>query len=153
MGFGGMRPAVANPSIISSTTTTSSASLVNSALVHPSGSTTPSSSTQKFELNDEMSFDRTPSIDIEGGVKERIITKIDPVEMTGKSTVVTVAKDPVQRSAMLLAGPKFRLNVNEIPTEKLTISSDTLYRVAVCIIIALIEIKICFYRLSLELFL
>lgn len=146
MGFGGIRPTLVNPSTVSTTTTSSlsttttanSTSLTNSANPVFQPVSTPSLSEHTFDLTDNISLNREVSNESEDGVKERIITKIDPVEMVAKPAVVTVPKDIVQRSAMLLSGPKFQLNTNEIPKEKITINTDTICPVAVSLIIILI---------------
>ena len=145
MGFGGIRPGLANPpnvstttaSNLSNTTTSSSSSLVTSANPTFQPVLTPSYSEQTFGSTDNISLNREVSNETDDGVKERVITKIDPVEMLATPTVVTVPKDPVRRAAMLLAGPKFQLNTNEIPKDKLSINSDTIYTVAVSLIIKL----------------
>ena len=64
-------------------------------------------------------------------MRERTITKVDPDEMTAKPAVVSVPNDPERRAALLLSGPKFQLNYNEIPTNKLPIDNNTIYPVAV----------------------
>jgi hypothetical protein len=145
MGFGGIRPNLANPSSssiatisnLSTTTPSSSTSLVNSANPVSQLELTSSSSQQALDLTDDVSFNREISNETEDDVKKHVITKIDPVEMVATPSVITVSKDPVRRAAVLLAGPKFQLNYNEIPKDKLTINSNTLYSVAVSLIIRL----------------
>jgi hypothetical protein len=132
MGFGGIKTSLTNPpssSPIPSTAT--STSLTNSSNLSFQPLITPTNSQQKFEFNDDLSLNRDISNDTENDVQERVITKVDPIEMTAKPVVITVPKDPARRAAMLLAGPKFQLNYNEIPKEKLQINSDTIYLVAV----------------------
>lgn len=133
MGFGGIKPTLSTTSSNLSPTGSipSSASLINSGNLTFQPVTTPTSSIPKFEFNDNISLNTDISNDTENEVKERVITKIDPIDMTAKSTVVTVPKDSVRRAAMLLAGPKFQLNYNEIPKEKLAINTDTIYSTAV----------------------
>jgi len=128
MGFGGMKPSLSNPP---SSSPTSSTSLTNSSNPIFQPLITPTNSQQKFEFNDDTSLNTEISNDTENDVQERIITKVDPIEMTAKPAVVTVPKDPARRAAMLLSGAKFQLNFNEIPKEKLQINSDTIYSVAV----------------------
>ncbi len=136
MGFGGIRPNISNPPSLSNTTpTSSSSSLINSSNPVFQPVITPTNSQQRFEFNDDISLNTEISNDTENDAKERVITKVDPVEMTAKPTVVTVPKDPARRSAMLLAGPKFQLNSNIIPKEKLEINTDIIYSVAVSLII------------------
>jgi len=134
MGFGGIRPNLSNPPSLSNTTpTSSSSSLINSSNLVFQPVITPTNSEQKFEFNDDISLNTEISNDTENDAKERLITKVDPVEMTAKSTVVTVPKDPARRAAMLLAGPKFQLNSNEISKEKIPINTDKLYSIAVSV--------------------
>jgi hypothetical protein len=153
MGFGGIKPSINNPPNLTSTTSTSTSNsmpLINSNSPVFQPVITPSDSQQKFEFTDNISLDKEISNDTENDTKERIITKVDPVDMTAKPAVVTVLKDPVRRAAMLLAGPKFQLNYNEIPQEKLQINSDTIYSVAVSRRINQILLKLIPFRLSLE---
>ena len=91
----------------------------------------PSNSQHKLDQHDDVSLHREAPADIDGEFQERVITKVDPVEMLAKPVVVAVPKDPARRAAMMLAGPKFRLNSREIPRERLTIDADTIYPVAV----------------------
>jgi hypothetical protein len=137
MGFGGIRPAAVNPPNLSPTPTpiSSSTSLVNTTNAFSNTLLTKSSSELKFEPVDSISLNTEFSNETDVETKERIITKIDPDDMTAKSTVVNVSKDPARRAAVLLAGPKFQLNYNEMPTDKLTINTDTIFPVAVSIII------------------
>jgi len=145
MGFGGIRANLANPSSSSSATISNlsttklsnSTTLVNSANPVSQLELTSSSSQQTLDLTTDVSFNKEVSNETEDDVQERVVTKIDPVEMTATPSVITESKDPVRRAAILLAGPKFRLNYNEIPKGKLTINSDTLYSVAVSLIIRL----------------
>ena len=136
MGFGGIKPSLANPPSLSSVPTTASISSKRSS----SGSfsnpvfqsvDTPSPSEVHFELNDGASLYRANSNDTENEVQERVVTKIDAEELTGKPTVVAVPKDPSRRAAMLLAGPKFQLNSSKLPQEKVQINTDVIYSVAV----------------------
>lgn len=137
MGFGGIKPSLVQPPSLSSLPTTTSiqsntSSLTNSSNLVFQPATTPSSSSDvHFELNDESSLYRGISNDTESDVQERVITKIDAEELTGKPAVVTVPKDPVRRAAMMLAGPKFQLNSSKIPQDKLPINTDIIYSVAV----------------------
>ncbi len=135
MGFGGIRPNISNQASLSTATTSSTASLINSADLVFQPVITPSNSEQKFEFNDNISSNTEFSIDTETEMKERVITKVDPIDMTAKPTVVTVPKDPARRTAVLLSGPKFQLNSNIIPKEKLEINTDIIYSVAVSLII------------------
>jgi hypothetical protein len=107
MGFGGIKT-----NLISSS---SSSSLLNSTSSHLQ---------QKLESIQDVS---TPVEDSQ----KRLITKIDPIEMTAKPTVIVVPQDTAKRSAMLLAGPKFRLNSKEVQKTKLTINSKTIYTISV----------------------
>ena len=66
-----------------------------------------------------------------GGVKGRLVTKIDPVEMTGKPTIVIVPQDSAKRSAMLLSGTKFRLNRKAISLDHSTLNNNHIYSVSV----------------------
>jgi hypothetical protein len=135
MGFGGMRPVAANPPNLSPTSFTSSSSLINATNSGSPSPLTPTSSQLKFEPVDDISLNTEFSNETDTGVKERFITKIDPVDMTAKPAVINVPQDPVRRAAVLLAGPKFELKVNKLPVDKLTVNTDTIYSVAVSIII------------------
>ena len=128
MGFGGIRPNAANSCNIA---TTNSTCLINSAAPVPPLIITCSDSRETFEVTDDILLTTKNSKDIEGGLKERHINKIDPVEMTSKPIVVTVAKDTIRRSAMLLSGPKFRLNTKEIPKDKFIVNNDIIYSLSV----------------------
>ncbi|CAF0730233.1 unnamed protein product [Adineta steineri] len=133
MGFGGIRPLAANPSILSTSTThASSASLVNSANPVFQPTLTPTS-LKTFDLSDNISLNKETFNETEDNVKERNITKIDPVEMVAEPTVVTVSKDPVRRAATLLAGPKFRVNCSEDIKKKVIIDNNTIYTVAIIV--------------------
>ncbi|UJR29961.1 hypothetical protein I4U23_017508 [Adineta vaga] len=133
MGFGGIKPNISNPSNISTTSTSSPSPLINTANPIFQPVLTPSSSVQTFNSSDKLSLHREDSNETEDELKERTITKIDPEEMLAKPTVVTVQKDPVRRAATLLAGPKFRLNTNELPKENVPISIDAFYSVAIVV--------------------
>jgi hypothetical protein len=128
---GGIKSNTSNSSNLSTASTTSSISLINSSISIPSLIITSSHSQSKLESIQDLSTPTENSKDMIGAVKERLITKIDPVEMTAKSTIVIVPQDTVKRSAMLLSGPKFRLNCKEILKDKLTVNSDTIYSVSV----------------------
>ena len=109
MGFGGIKP--------------STAPLVNTSLTHPQPVVQ--------SIDAPITMPRTPSTEIDGDLQERVVTKVDPVEMTATPTVETVQKDPARRAAMLLAGPKFELKSKEISKGEMKIDNDTLYPVAV----------------------
>jgi len=130
-GVGGIKSNTFNSSSLSTASTTSSISLINSSISIPSFIITSSNSQSKLESIQDLSTPTENSKDMIGAVKERLITKIDPVEMTAKSTIVIVPQDTVKRSAMLLSGPKFRLNSKEILKDKLTVNSNTIYSVSV----------------------
>lgn len=88
-----------------------------------------STSTQdKFQSIEDLVIAKDDSIDV---VKERLITKIDPVEMTGKPTIVMVPQDRAKRSAMLLSGTKFRLNRKAISLDHSTLNNNHIYSVSV----------------------
>lgn len=136
MGFGGIKPSLAHPPSLSSVPTTASINSNRSS----SGSfsnpvfqsvDTPSPSEVHFELNDGTPLYRSNLNETENEVQERTVTKIDAEELTAKPTVVAVPKDPLRRTAMLLAGPKFQLNSTKLPQEKLQINTDIIYSVAV----------------------
>jgi hypothetical protein len=130
MGFGGIKQSIINSSHLSSIAATNTTSLINStALIPPL--ITPSHSQQKLESIKDIPTPTENSRDIVRNIKERLMTKIDPAEMTAKSTIVTVPQDAVKRSAMLLAGHKFRLNSKELSRDKLIINSDTIYSLSV----------------------
>ena len=139
MGFGGFKPSVANGSMSSINSAASLASVsvptgtaVAAPPVTPASASSGGSSPPRFELTDSSSLQREYSNDSDESVQERIITKIDPVEVTAKPTVVTVPKDPMRRTAMLLSGPKFQLNSHIIPKEdEVKLDPNTIYRVAV----------------------
>jgi len=133
MGFGGIRPAPVNPPTLPTVSTGSSASLVNTAnpIFQPVSS--PTSSVRSLDLMDTVSLNKQVSTEAEDEFKERTITKIDPEEMVAKPTVVVVPKDPVRRAAMLLSGPKFRLNKANITQEKVPVNTDIIYSVAIVI--------------------
>ena len=133
MGFGGLRPVAPNPPSLSASSLSSSASLVNSTNPVHQPLLTTQSSQLKFEPVDSISLNTEFSNETDTDLKERVITKIDPADMTAKPATVSVPKDPVKRAAMLLAGPKFQLNSSVIPTDKLTLNNDTIYSVAVSI--------------------
>ena len=128
MGLSGIKTSASNSSNLSTATTASSISLINSALTNPPIVITQSHSQQKLESIQDVS---TPTQETMGALKECLITKIDPIEMTAKPTVITVPQDTTKRSAMLLSGPKFRLNTKEILIEKLTVNNDTVYSISV----------------------
>jgi len=130
-GVAGIKSNTSNSSSLSTTSTTSSISLINSSISVPPFNITSSHSQPKLESIRDVSAPKENSKDMIGAVKERLITKIDPVEMTAKSTVVIVPQDTVKRSAMLLSGPKFRVNSKEILKNKLAVNSDTIYSVSV----------------------
>jgi hypothetical protein len=128
MCIGGIMPnTVSN---LSTATTTRSTSLINSTVTVPPLNIK-SHSQPKLESLQDISTSADDSKDIIGAVKERLITKIDPVDMTTKATVVVVPQDTVKRSAMLLSGPKFRLNSKEVLKDKLIKNSNTIYSVSV----------------------
>ncbi|CAF0984973.1 unnamed protein product [Rotaria sordida] len=130
MGFGGIRPSAINPSNASTSSISSSTSLVNSS---PQQLRTSSNLEQEFETIDDISLNQETSSEQDDTVKQRVIIKVDPVEMTAKPTVVTVPTDRARRSAILLSGPKFRLNFHEIPKENLPISTDTIFSSAMIV--------------------
>jgi len=128
MGFSGIKSSPISCSNLSTVTTTSSASLINCNAAVSSLNITSSNSQQKLGSIQDVS---KPTEDL----KERVIIKIDPVEMTAKPTVIRVPQDTVKRSAMLLSGPKFRLNSKEVRKNKVTINSNTIYSISVSSII------------------
>lgn len=144
MGFGGFKPSVVNGSTSSINSAASSAP-VSVPVPVPIGATVPAQSVTsastssggnsppRFDLNDSSSLNQDFNNDSDGGLQERIITKVDPVELIAKPTVVTVPKDSVRRTAMLLSGPKFQLNSHIIPKEEEfnKLDTNTIYRVAV----------------------
>ena len=126
MGFGGIKPSIAQPP--------SPSSLVNTTLVppHPQPVAIQSFDSQtSLHSTDNISIGRKPSPEIDGDVEERVITKVDPIEMTAKTTTEIVQKDSTRRAALLLNGPKFELNSNEISKGEMKIDTDTIYPVAV----------------------
>jgi hypothetical protein len=131
MGFGGIRSSAVHSSSSSNAITASSISLINSSVTVPPLIITPSYSQLKLESIQDVSTSTENAKDIKGAVKERLMIKIDPVEMTAKPTAIIVPQDTVKRSSMLLSGPKFRLNSKEILKDKLTLISDTGYSVSV----------------------
>ncbi|CAF4193495.1 unnamed protein product, partial [Rotaria sp. Silwood2] len=135
--FSGMKSSISKSSSLSIPTTKSSTSSLNSTGTAHSSIITPSHSPRKLESIQNMSTFTDNSKDAFSGVKERLIAKIDPVEMTIKPTIITVPQDTVKRSAMLLAGSKFRLNIKKIPENKLKLNSVTLYSISVSTIITL----------------
>ncbi len=151
MGLSGIKASASNSSNLSTATTASSTSLINSSLTTPPIVITQSHSQQKLESIQDA---RIPTEESMGGLKERLITKIDPIEMTAKPTVITVPQDSTKRSAMLLSGPKFRLNTKEILTEKLTVNNDSIYSISVSLIHydftfdELLSLDNCWYYLS-----
>ncbi|CAF3366749.1 unnamed protein product [Rotaria sp. Silwood1] len=132
--FSGMKSNISKSSSLSAAPTKSSTSSLSSTGTTHSLNITSSHSQRKIESMQNISTLMNNSKDSVGGVKERLITKIDPVEMTVKPTIVTVLQDTVKRSAMLLAGPKFRLNMKEIQKTKLPLNSDTIYSISVSIL-------------------
>jgi len=128
MGLSGIKANASNASSLSTATTASSTSLINSLASNPPIVIASSYSQQRLESIQDVSTPTEISI---GAVKERLITKIDPAEMTAKPTVVVVPQDSAKRSAMLLSGPKFRFNSKEILTNKFTGNHDTIYSVSV----------------------
>jgi len=143
MGFGNIKPSTVNTSnaVPLSTSKPSSSSLASSSsnsssLLNSSNPMfqpilTSTNSQSQFEFNDNISLNREYSSSTLNDVRERTITKVDPDEMTAKPAVVSVPNDPERRAALLLSGPKFQLNYNEIPTNKLPIDNNTIYPVAV----------------------
>ncbi|CAF0798072.1 unnamed protein product [Adineta steineri] len=134
---GGIKPSFFSSSNLSTATSAHSISLINSTTNHSPLHSTPSHSQQKLESIQDVS---TPMED--SNVKECFITKIDPVEMTAKPTTVLVSQDAMKRSAILLAGPKFRLNCTETFQNKSIINSNIIYSVSaivgvICLIITL----------------
>ncbi|CAF2749352.1 unnamed protein product [Rotaria sp. Silwood2] len=129
--FSGMKSSISKSSSLSIPTTKSSTSSLNSTGTAHSSIITPSHSPRKLESIQNISTFTDNSKDAFSGVKERLIAKIDPVEMTIKPTIITVPQDTVKRSAMLLAGSKFRLNIKKIPENKLKLNSVTLYSISV----------------------
>lgn len=126
MGFGGIKPSIAQPS--------SPSSLVTTSLIppHPQPVAIQSIDSQtSLHSNDNISIGRKPSPEIDGDVEERVITKVDPIEMTAKATTESVQKDSNRRAALLLNGPKFQLNSKEIAKGEMKIDTDTIYPVAV----------------------
>jgi hypothetical protein len=128
MGFSGIKSSPISCSNLSTVTTTSSTSSINCTAAIPPLIITSSNSQQKLGSIQDVS---KPTEDL----KERVIIKIDPVEMTAKPTVIRVPQDTVKRSAMLLSGPKFRLNSKEVRKNKVTINSNTIYSISVSSII------------------
>ncbi|CAF2149644.1 unnamed protein product [Rotaria magnacalcarata] len=133
MDVGGIKSNVSNTSSLSSATTTSSTSSLSSSSTAHSSIITPSNSQRKFESTQDISTMTDNSKDIAAGVKERSITKIESVDMNVKSSIVTAQPDAVKRSAMLLTGPKFRLNSKEIPKKKLKLNSDGAYTISIAV--------------------
>lgn len=141
MGFGGLKPTAVNPNNVPTIhpSKASTSSLASSASTPSTASSpvfqpviTPTSSQQQFEFNDDISLNREISTASSANdLKERTITKVDPLEMTAKPAVVTVPNDPERRAALLLSGPKFQLKSEVIPTDKLKLDNDTIYTVAV----------------------
>lgn len=131
MGFSSLRSSASNSSSLSATTATSSTSLINSSIIIPPLIITSSHSHPKLESIQDVSTPIENSYDIIGSVKERLITKIDPIEMSGKPTLIVIPQDTAKRAAMLLSGPKFRLNSKEILKEKLNVNNDIIYSISV----------------------
>ncbi|CAF4146597.1 unnamed protein product, partial [Rotaria sordida] len=93
--FSGMKLSVSKSSNLSTVTTKSSTSSLGSTGTAHSSIITPSHSPRKLKSIQNMSTLADNSKDVVGGVKERLITKIDPVEMTVKPTIVTVPQDTI----------------------------------------------------------
>lgn len=156
MGFGGMKPSLANPTnaapLIASKSSSSSlassisntSSLLNSSNPMFQPIITPTSSQQQFEFNDNISLNREYSTSTLNDIKERTITKVDPDDMTAKPAVVSVPNDPERRAALLLSGPKFQLKYDEIPMNKLPIDNDTIYSVA--IVVGVVSLVIALWK-------
>lgn len=110
-------------------TTSSCASLTNSnASNHPLVNTS-TSTQEKLQSIENISTCKDDLID---AIKERLFTKIDPVEMTSKPpTIVIVPQDSIKRSAMLLSGTKFRLNRKVIALDHSTLNNNHIYSVSV----------------------
>ncbi|CAF1117113.1 unnamed protein product [Rotaria sp. Silwood1] len=142
--FSGMKSNISKSSSLSAAPTKSSTSSLSSTGTTHSLNITSSHSQRKIESMQNISTLMNNSKDSVGGVKERLITKIDPVEMTVKPTIVTVLQDTVKRSAMLLAGPKFRLNMKEIQKTKLPLNSDTIYSIS--IIVGIVSLLITLWK-------
>lgn len=77
----------------------------------------------------------------ESGSDDYIINKVDPVDMTVKSSVVRIDKS-LQKPTMLLAGPKFRLHTVE---PEVHFKRDTIYPISVKIYFFIISFLIDFY--------
>lgn len=105
-------PVRSSTSSLSSTNTVHSSPIIHSKLQ------------KKFGSNQDISTLADHAKDIITGVKERLITKIDPIDMTVQPTIITVPQDTLKRSAMLLDGPKFRLNCKEMTKTKSKINGD-----------------------------
>ena len=110
------------------TSTASSTSLLSSISSHLSLINTSSSVQPKVQSIEDIFTSKDESID---AVKERVITKIDPVEMTDKPIIVIVPQNIVRRSAMLLSGLKFRLNSKALSLKRSTMNSNTIYSISV----------------------
>lgn len=134
---GGRKSSITYPKNPSTTSTISSTSLIDSTVSSQSPFENSSSLKEEIETNDNLSLSQENFNKKLNDVKECTITKIDPIEMIGKPTVVTVPKNSNHRTAMLLSGPKFRLNVNEVPQDKLPAHTDGMYFSAVSLIILL----------------
>ncbi|CAF3683581.1 unnamed protein product [Rotaria socialis] len=144
MDFGGIKSNVSNTSSLSSATTTSSTSSLSSSSTAHSSIITSSNSRRKFDSTQDISTITDNSKDTVAGVKERSITKIDSVDMNVKSSIVTVQSDAVKRSAMLLTGPKFRLNSKAIPKKKLKLNSDGTYTIS--IVVGVVSLTITLWK-------
>jgi hypothetical protein len=131
MGFGRIKPSTINSSNLSAAIATNTTSLINSTITVPPLIITSSHSQQKLASIQDLLTPTDNSTDMIEGVKQRLITKIDPVEMTAKPIVVIVPHDAVKRSAMLLAGPKFRFNSKNISKNKSIVNNDSIYSVSV----------------------
>ena len=108
----------------------SNASLSSNSTI-PSLIITPTNSEENYLIIEDVSTPTNDSKDSLGDMTERIITKIDPVDMTAKPTVTYVPKEPIKRSAMLLFGPKFQLQSKEILKEKVQFNNEKIFSISV----------------------
>ncbi len=82
----------------------------------------------------------------ESGSDELVISKIDPVDMTAKPTVIRIDKN-TRKPTMLLAGPKFRCHTVQ---PEIQLKRDTIYPISVKYFSFNIQIDFFLFRVLLD---
>ena len=131
MGFGVIKPSIIKQPNTSETALSNPEILSNSIESISKVISDSNSSSLDTPSDDAASLSREISSPLDDQVQQRIITKVDPIQMVAKPIVIGVSKDTTRRAALLLNGPKFQLNHNVNTRAHLKLSTETIFPLAV----------------------